>query len=376
MQNTKKSTEAGPSLASKKATNEVGHDDFQNIIEEQLSQFGSLMRQGRSKELRHDGGLIGVGEDPMDSSGSDLFQNGQWGRNGIANGWMRFRRAPSRFGGNGDGYRGAFDRLAKRKFDRLMRAAYDRSIKAAFDTTAPIDDDYGTSDLGDLSRDTRSGFNRLMRAAYDRSIKQDMGLNMPSGSDRNDHDHSAITSTPSREAVDPSSSSNFDLLMKKETFCRSNKLLHQLILTLTRILNGTNHRMVPSTTEYIKHRNGRSDDGGKVIRRTYDYIYQLNPHLFFKPFSLRSDDNRNTFDGNWKRAFRTGKFRRAGFDRLMRADETMQNPNGDVDLAALSTFCDDEDNIAKRNTDMIRIMRSRLSKNRVWELIKQKLHNR
>ena len=237
MQNTKKSFETGPSTLSKDSTNEVGNDDFQNLIDEELSHIDWLLRQGRGED-----GLLGVGEDGLDISGSDTFIKKLLDKIRVLKRWIRLGTAPSRFGGYEGEYNmlstGLYDKLVKRKFDRLTRAAYDRSIKAAFDTPVPIDDDDDTLDARSSSRNTRSGFDRLMRAAYDRSIRKDI-------------------------------------------------------------------------------------------------------------------------NGNRKRTYRTGRFRRAGFDRLMRADENqMHRPNCSVGLDVLSTFCDNKANSKKRNTDMIRIMRS------------------
>ena len=291
--------------------------------------------------------------------------------------------------------RAKYDRLAKAKYDRLTRATFDSSQKEAFGCL----DDLPTLQVLVHSKNEGPWYPRLIR----------------SREEANDDQDNFEISTMENER-------NLSRLKKRGAFARSVKTFHRMMRSgdihrmmrpadLDQIMNSSDlHRMMRSGD---LHRMMRSDEFHRMMRSSdlhrmmrSDKFHRMMPssdlHRMMrsmhrtrghclKPRNYRMDAEINTNDDTLsKNSNEAGcdnendddvvdlgidnllgknRYGRSAFDRLMRSNIKNHDENGKLGHQIGIIPIDDESKIDEDATDMSRILRSYLKKNRAWEMV-------
>ena len=309
---------------------------------------------------------------------------------------------------------GSYDRLARRGFNRIARMAYDRLARSKYDRLA------------------KAKYDRLTRATIDSSQKEAFGLLNDFPIPQvvvHSNNEGASRLIRSREEANDSQDNlktsimenkrNFSRLMRSGAFTRSVKTFHRMMRSggihrmmqpsdLYRIMSSSDlarikrsgdlHRMMRSNEFHRMMRSGdlhrmmRSDEFRRMMRssdlhrmmRSMDRT--RNPCLNGKMAAeidanddqLSEDNNETGYDNEnddvvvdlkMDNVLGKKRFGRSSFDRLMRSNIKYHDKNDKLGHQMDLIPIDDENDEDEDATDMSRILRSYLKKNRAWEMV-------
>ena len=294
-----------------------------------------------------------------------------------------------------------YGRLARGEYDRLAREAIDRSVEDSYDRPAYDDNDVATTDPATHLRDEEPGFEQEMNISYDIPTEENL-FPHPTFFSIDKNQDNPVTPSLIDENIEEFHfrplRSHFGRLMKRGAFYRSMKSLmgnrpfHRSMKSLHRSMRSGNlHRMMRSGD---LHRLMRSGDLHRMMRsnefvsgyRLLDLLpdtsdedgddtenifvnesvdHGQNPNILKRARNMAFGD-----DDNLINSYGIDRSGRSAFDRLMRLHEKKREMNIDIPHEIDPTADTEVDEFGKRATDMIRIMRSNLSKNnlgsRVW----------